>query len=364
MVFRVTGKKFRATPWINALRVALLVILALFAQPRPAWPQASPPRDGSMVSHGVILMYHRFGETNFPSTSIRLEQLEAHIRELKSGPYTVLPVLQILRAVRRGEKLPPHTVGLTIDDGYLSIHAEAWPRLRKAGLPFSVFVTTESTDKGIAGRLSWDQIREMVADGVEIGAHTATHLHMVDSDPDKVRNELRQSAERFRSELGRVPAMFAYPYGETSLAVVQMVVGAGYEFGLGQHSGVVNKTSDFYYLPRFALNERWGTLNRFRQVINALPLPLTELTPQDPLIGAVNPPTLGFTLDRSIKNIDRLKCYPSHGGKARIQRLGAWRIEVRLDKPFTPGRTRINCTLFEGDGRFRWFGTLFYLPKK
>ena len=33
----------------------------------------------------VILMYHRFGETQFPSTNIRLEQLNAHINELKKG---------------------------------------------------------------------------------------------------------------------------------------------------------------------------------------------------------------------------------------------------------------------------------------
>jgi hypothetical protein len=164
--------------------------------------------------------------------------------------------------------------------------------------------------------------------------------------------------------LGKVPTIFAYPYGESSLAVRRLVVEAGYEFAFGQHSGVVNRTSDFFYLPRFALNERWGKPDRFKRVINALPLPVGELTPKDPLIGAVNPPTLGFTLDRSIKNIDRLNCFPSHGGKARIERLGASRIEVRLDKPFPPGRTRVNCTMLEAAGRYRWFGTLFYLPKK
>ncbi|MDP6175401.1 MAG: chitin deacetylase, partial [Rhodospirillales bacterium] len=62
--------------------------------------------------------------------------------------------------------------------------------------------------------------------------------------------------------------------------------------------------------------------------------------------------------------LDRLNCFPSHGGKAKVERLGATRIEVRMDKALPPGRTRINCTLFVEKGRFRWFGTLFYLPKK
>ncbi len=350
--------KSRRRFWLGALSITLLALIALIAQPRPALAEAD-----QAFSSAVIVMYHRFGEEAFPTTNIRLAQLEAHIRELKSGPYTVLPVLRILRAIRRGEKLPPRTVGLTVDDGYLSIHAEAWPRLRKAGLPFTVFVSTDPIDQRTAGRLSWDQIREMAADGVEIGAHSATHPHMAAADADKMRGELKRSSERFRAELGGLPPLFAYPYGETSLAVRKMVMKAGHEFAFGQHSGVVNQTSDFFYLPRFALNERWGKPDRFRRVLNALPLPLGELTPEDPLIGSVNPPALGFTLDKSIRHIDRLNCFVSHGGKALIERLGATRIEVRLDKPFPPGRTRVNCTLFEGAGRFRWFGTLFYRPR-
>mgnify|MGYP004112551187 CR=1 FL=1 len=37
------------------------------------------------ADHAAVLMYHRFGENQFPSTSIRLSQLDAHIQELKSG---------------------------------------------------------------------------------------------------------------------------------------------------------------------------------------------------------------------------------------------------------------------------------------
>ena len=54
----------------------------------------------------IILMYHRFGENRFPSTNIRLEQLENHIKELTSGPYTVLPVPEIVAALRAGREPP------------------------------------------------------------------------------------------------------------------------------------------------------------------------------------------------------------------------------------------------------------------
>ena len=87
----------------------------------------------------VILMYHRFGETQFPSTNIRLEQLNAHINELKRGPYTVLPVAEIVSRIKSGKPLPDRTVGITVDDGFKSVYEEAWPRFEKANLPFTVF---------------------------------------------------------------------------------------------------------------------------------------------------------------------------------------------------------------------------------
>ena len=90
-----------------------------------AWLSGPPPAQAS--DSAVILMYHRFGETNSPSTSIRLEQFEAHIKELKSGAYTVLPVPEIVSAIREGRPLPDRTIGLTIDDGYLSVMPKPFP---------------------------------------------------------------------------------------------------------------------------------------------------------------------------------------------------------------------------------------------
>jgi hypothetical protein len=81
----------------------------------------------------VFLMYHRFGEDAYPSTNVRIEQFEAHVAELTSGKYNVMPVGEILGALRSGKSLPDRTIGITIDDAYLSVYKEAWPRLKAAG---------------------------------------------------------------------------------------------------------------------------------------------------------------------------------------------------------------------------------------
>jgi hypothetical protein len=112
------------------------------------------------------------------------------------------------------------------------------------------------------------------------------------------------------------------------------------------------------------MNETYGSPSRFRTAINALALPLAELTLEDPLITSDNPPAIGFTITKAIKRLESLACYASHAGRTNVIQLGANRIEVRIDKPFPAGRTRLNCTLPAAEGRWHWFGWQYYVPKK
>ncbi len=329
-----------------------IVALAVALITAPAWAGSS----------AVIFMYHRFGEETYPSTNITLRQFEAHLRELKSGPYSVLAVPDIVAAIREGRELPDRTVGITIDDAYLSVYTEAWPRFRAAGFPVTLFVATELADRNIKGYLSWDQIREMAAGGVTIGGHSVSHPHMAGAGRLLNRNELENSNARFREVLGRAPDLFAYPYGEASAEVAGLVKEMGYRAAFGQHSGVVNRTDDFFYLPRFALNESYGELGRFRLAANALPIPVSGMTPVDPLIGSNNPPAVGFTVSGAIEGLEKMSCYSSRQGKAKIERLGGGRFEIRMATPFPKGRTRVNCTLPADGGRWRWLGRQFYFP--
>ena len=100
------------------------------------------------ADHAAVLMYHRFGEDKYPSTNIRLDQFDAHLEKLASGDYTVLPLDKIIRHIQDGTELPDRTVAITIDDAYLSVFTEAWPRLKAKGFPFTVFVATDPIDNG------------------------------------------------------------------------------------------------------------------------------------------------------------------------------------------------------------------------
>jgi peptidoglycan/xylan/chitin deacetylase (PgdA/CDA1 family) len=326
-------------------------------------PQVLPAQ---AADSAVVIMYHRFGESRHPSTNTTLEQFQAHIKELSSGKYAVRSLPEIIATLRSGRTLPDNTVGISIDDAFLSVYREAWPRLRRANFPFTLFVATDPIDKRIAGYMSWDQIRELADAGVTIGSQTAAHPHMAFMSAARNAAELKNSNSRFKAELGKAPILIAYPYGEYSLAVGRESNQANFVAGFGQHSGVMHSGSDFQYLPRFAFNEIYGDIRRLRMAARALPIRARDITPADPLIsGKNNPPLFGFTVDGlAPKRLSRLACYVSGQVKARIERLGDRRIEVRMDRAFPPGRTRINCTLPEKDGRWRWFGRQFIVPRQ
>jgi peptidoglycan/xylan/chitin deacetylase (PgdA/CDA1 family) len=332
----------------------IIALLAAFFG--PGWAIAA--------DSAVVLMYHRFGEDQYPSTNVTIEQFEAHIAELSRDAYSVKSLPEIVAAIRAGRSLPENTVGISIDDAYLSVYREAWPRLRKASFPFTVFVATEQVDNGSPNQMTWNQIREMADAGVTIGNHTVTHAHMPLLSASRNAAEINDANARFKAELGIVPNLIAYPYGEYSLAVGKVTRQAGFTVGFGQHSGVIHRTSDFLNLPRFAFNESYADIDRLRVAARALPLLTSDVTPADMLLRkSNNPPLFGFTVDNIPPNsLSRLACYVSGQGKAQIERLGEKRIEVRMAHPFRTGRTRINCTFPEKERRWRWFGRQFIVP--
>ncbi|WP_168190363.1 polysaccharide deacetylase family protein [Luteithermobacter gelatinilyticus] len=347
-----TGRK-------TVLVILCLLVLMLCAQYDKALSEEMTAEDSA-----VVLMYHRFGEERLPSTNIRLDQFEAHLEELKQQKYNIVPLSVIVDAFRSGTKLPPRTLAITIDDAYLSIYTEAWPRLREAGFPFTIFVATEPVDLELKGYMTWDQIREMEKDPlVSIGHHGHSHTHLLRISPEDARRDLEIASERYRRELGYVPNILAYPYGEYDKNIRKIAREMGFRAAFGQHSSAANSNYDRYALPRFAFNEKYAGIGRFRLIANARALPVKDILPQEPLITSPNPPLVGFTVEPSVTGLAAMSCFPSHLGKAaRLERIGGNRVEIRFDKPFPPGRSRINCTMPGPDGRWYWFGMPFFVP--
>jgi peptidoglycan/xylan/chitin deacetylase (PgdA/CDA1 family) len=313
--------------------------------------------DFKSASSAVILVYHRFGEGQFPSTSIRMEQFKSHVLELRRKRYNILPITEIIQKINNREKLPDFTIGISIDDAYSSVYEKAWPLLREANIPFTLFISTDVVDRQATGYMSWDQIRELKSSGVTIGSQTKSHKHLPLISIEDAKQEIDKANVRIKKEIGLRPDLFAYPYGEYNSSVRELIIDRGFKAAFTQSSGALHSYSDKFSLPRFALNERYGGIDRFRLVANALPLPVDDVLPIDPLL-VENPPAFGFTVDKSVGSLRQLACFSSNEGELRLERLGR-RIEARFNTMLPKGRSRVNCTLPGPNNRWRWFGVQF-----
>jgi peptidoglycan/xylan/chitin deacetylase (PgdA/CDA1 family) len=333
--------------------------LAAFGLALAGIPGAASAADRAGAA--VIFAYQHFGDDPDPSSMIAVEQFESHLRELRRGGYAVLPVPEIVAALRDGKALPDHTVGITIDDAHASVYAIAWPRLRAAGLPFTLFVSSETVETGADTRMTWAQLRELAAAGVTIGNQTASYARMIEQDRAYNIGQVQRAQEQLRAQLGGTPKLFAYPYGEYTTALRDLIGGMGFDAAFGLQSGVANAQTDRFALPRFPLTDAFGSVERLRLSAHVLPLVVSDVVPADS-VATGNPPTLGFSVDPAMGELDQLACFASGLGRVRLELVGARRVELRLTETLPPGRTRINCTLPTSDGRWRWFGAQLSIP--
>ena len=132
-------------------------------------------------------------------------------------------------------------------------------------------------------------------------------------------------------------ALFAYPYGEWNGALRTLVAELGFTAAFGQHSGGVAAHSDRLNLPRFALNASYGDIDRFRLIVDTLPLGARDVTPTDQIM-VENPPTVGFTIEPPLPNPASLACYASSGVATTLDHAGDGRVEVHF-RPALPNRS-------------------------
>ena len=318
----------------------------------------------------VILQYHHFGSATPQSTSVTVDQFEAHLAYLEEQDFAVWPLEKIIGRLRAGEPLPERCIAITIDDAYASVYQEAFPRLGARGWPFTVFVSTGGVDQGLATYVTYDQMRAMAAAGATFGAHSHSHAFLIRRKPQeseaswrrRVTADIETSRRRLQDELGSRITLFAYPYGEYDNALKALVLELGF-IGLGQQSGAVWRGSDHGVLPRFPMAGTYAEMGSFRTKVNCLPLPVLAATPADPTLPADSGrPVLRLLLAPGAYQADQFACFASGQGRIAhcwIDRAqGLMEITPTSDLPM--GRSRFNCTApHESAGRYFWYSHLW-----
>ena len=79
----------------------------------------------------------------------------------------------------------------------------------------------------------------------------------------------------------------------------------GFKYAFGQHSGVIDETKDFWELPRFPINEKYGETKRFKTLMKTLPFKYKNITPRDRYLLQSKIHQKLKLIFKNIKNLDQ-----------------------------------------------------------
>ena len=191
-----------------------------------------------------ILCYHRFAENCKSSHSMPTRIFDEQMKYLKDNNYRVVTLEEVLGFLNYRHSLPKRSVVITIDDRYRSAYDIAYPILKKYGFRATLLIYTDYV--GISkNAITWDQLREMKADGFEVGSHTVSHCDLTkkrEGEDDqaymaRIKRELLVSKQIIDKELDQETIYLAYPHSNYDQRILNLSHQIGYKIGLSVKGG-------------------------------------------------------------------------------------------------------------------------------
>ena len=223
-----------------------------------------------------VLCYHQFTEESESKNKmvVTRAEFESQMDYLAANDYQVLALSDLGSFLNGKKELPIRSVVITIDDGYKSYLEVAYPILKKYDFPSTMFVYPDFIGAGPA--LKWRDVKFLSkAPLVDIQSHSKSHdslspLPLGESDKDYL-SRLKIEVEGAEKILSRRPQQrishFAYPYGNSSLEIVDLLEQNDYELAVTVHKGSNPAFSAPFLLHRTMI---YGgdSLNTFKRSLN------------------------------------------------------------------------------------------------
>lgn len=194
-----------------------------------------------------VFIYHSVrpyitGESKYQDMyDVTPQLLEEQLKYIRDHGYATITFADVIANFDHGTSLPAKPVILSFDDGWRNEYKYAFPLLKKYGMKGTFFIFTNPIDHQKAHWVTWDEVKEMDAAGMEIGGHTWTHPVLTKITTDAgLDKEIARSKKILEDHLGHPIYAFAYPFGAKNDQVIAAVKRAGYVIARTTFSGVWN----------------------------------------------------------------------------------------------------------------------------
>ncbi len=198
--------------------------------------------NGPWYDWPLILAYHSISAHRRDNLAVRVADFEHQLAWLHRQGYRSITLAEYMnQAIERGERV----VIITFDDGYADNYTLAFPILKRYGFVATIFLVsdfvdtdhvfswdapkiTSQRDAHFYRLLTWEQVQEMAAYGIEFGSHTCTHPELTKVSAKECSEEIVRSRADLQARLGGDVVSFCYPRGDLDTDVIQTVEQAGY----------------------------------------------------------------------------------------------------------------------------------------
>ncbi len=267
------------SPYKHAALAAYYYTTAPLRAARNSWLS----RRGHAPVH--IVTYHRVADDAANDWTTSNQVFEKGIRWLRRN-FDIVTLDEARRRIASGENHRP-TVCITFDDGYAVNLDRALPLLIDSCIPFTYFVTAGAIlqreffehDVAMGNKLALNtvnDIRRLIAAGVEIGAHTRTHADLgAVRDEVTLYDEIVTAGRELEDAIGQPVRYFAFPFGQKanlSRRSFEIAADAGYEAVLSAYGGTNFPGDDAFHLQRMCVDgpltrlKNWTTLDPIKQI--------------------------------------------------------------------------------------------------
>ena len=217
-------------------------------------------------NYANIIFYHRVNNYDSNPLTTPTGVFEETMYAVSQN-YNIVPLNALIEKIKNKKPIEPKTVVITFDDGYKDNLLYAAPILQKYNIPATFFITSgyintnrilpwDGQDGANNPLMSWDEVRELVRMGFDIGSHTVNHVNLGEVSMDIARREIIGSKEQIEEKINKRITAISYPFGRRKCfrsVMKEIIKEAGFDSCCSGYGGKVTERSDLYNLYRISM---------------------------------------------------------------------------------------------------------------
>ncbi|MGB8643617.1 MAG: polysaccharide deacetylase family protein [Anaerolineae bacterium] len=228
-------------------------------------PTLAPTLIPGRAARIPILMFHHVSVLPPDADALRIDLtvppdvFDAEMKWLSSQGYHTIHLADVVNYFQTDAPLPPKPIVLTFDDGYDDNYLNVYPTLKDYGFNGAFFIITGRADSSAYGYMTWAQIQEMAANGMEIGSHSVDHRYDLGKMSKNVQwAEIKPAQEDLARHLPNAPLVFSYPSGSYNATTLDDLTQLGYIAAVTTRSGAMQYAVMPLELRRVRIRGPWS----------------------------------------------------------------------------------------------------------